>query len=110
MEGLGGVTQGVGGVTDHVHLLVGLNAVQRLSDIVRELKKASSRWVREEVGLSSFAWQEGYAAFTVGASARAGVRRYIARQQEHHRTKSFREEWIALLDKAGVPYDPRYLD
>src|SRR5437016_116159 len=63
--GLGGVSQKVGGVADHVHLLVGLKATHCLSDFMRELKKATSIWVHEVVGLDSFAWQEGYAAFTV---------------------------------------------
>ena len=65
IEGLGGVSQKVGGVADHVHLLVGLKATHCLSDFMRELKKATSIWVHEEIGLHSFAWQEGYAAFTV---------------------------------------------
>ena len=65
--GLGGFPQGVGGVADHVHLLVGLKATHCLADVLRELKKASSVWVHEQIGLRSFAWQDGYAAFTVGA-------------------------------------------
>ena len=97
-------------MSDHVHLLIGLKATHCLADFVQELKKASSQWVKEEIGLATFAWQEGYAAFTVSASAREAVRNYISRQEEHHRVKSFREEWIELLDKAGVAYDPRHLD
>jgi REP element-mobilizing transposase RayT len=110
IAGLGGFPQGVGGVADHVHLLVGLKATHCLSDVLRELKKASSQWVHEEIGVQAFAWQEGYAAFTVGSTARSGVQGYIANQEEHHRVKSFREEWIELLEKAGIEYDPRYLD
>ncbi len=70
ISGLGGFPQGVGGAADHVHLLVGLKATHCLADVLRELKKASSLWVREQIGLRSFAWQEGCAAFTVGATAR----------------------------------------
>ena len=97
---LGGFPEGIGGVADHVHLLVGLKATHCLADVMRELKKTASVWVHEQIGLRSFAWQEGYAAFTVSATSRAAVRGYIARQEEHHRTKSFREELVEMLDKA----------
>jgi len=110
ISGLGGFPQGVGGVADHVHLLVGLKATHRLADVLRELKKASSLWVHDEIGLQPFAWQEGYAAFTVSATACASVQTYVANQEEHHCTKSFREELIGLLQKAGIEYDPKYLD
>ena len=107
---LGGFPEGVGCMADHVHLLVGLKATHCLADVMRELKKASSAWVRDDVGLRAFAWQEGYAAFTVSATARGGVKHYIANQDEHHRVKSFREELVEMLDKAGIEYDPKYLD
>src|SRR5450759_2705745 len=90
--GLGGFPQGIGGVADHVHLLVGLKATHVLADVLRELKKASSVWVHGQIGLPSFAWQEGYAAFTLSATVRQAVREYIANQEEHHRVRSFREE------------------
>ena len=67
-------------------------------------------WVHEEIGLQRFAWQEGYAAFTVSATARESVRSYVANQQEHHRVKTFREEVVEMLEKAGVAYDSKYLD
>ena len=67
-------------------------------------------WVREEMGVSKFGWQDGYAAFTVSPTARDAVRKYIAGQEEHHRRHSFREELVELLEKAGVDYDERYLD
>ena len=110
IAGLGGFSQGVGGVVDHVHLLVGLKATHCLADVLRELKKASSVWVHEEIGERGFAWQEGYAAFTVSATARAAVREYVANQEEHHRKKTYREELIEMLERAGVEYDPKYLD
>jgi putative transposase len=111
IRGLGGFPEEVGGVADHVHLLIGLKATHCLADVMRELKKASSIWVHKEIGSSQmFAWQEGYAAFTVSATARAAVRKYIAGQEEHHRTRSFREELIEMLGKAGIEYDPKYLD
>ena len=110
ISGLGGFPQGVGGVADHVHLLVGLRATHCLANVLRELKKASSLWVHEQIGLQPFAWQEGYAAFTVSATARAAVQSYIAHQEEHHRTRPFREELIKMLNDAGIEYDPQYLD
>lgn len=110
IRGLGGVPQGVGGMADHVHILMGLKATHCLADIMRELKKSSSAWVHQEINDKNFAWQEGYAAFTVGASGRDGVRKYIANQEEHHRVRSFREEIIEMLEMAGVEYEPKYLD
>jgi putative transposase len=77
---------------------------------MRELKKASSVWIHEEIGQRGFAWQEGYAAFTVSATVRDAVRKYISNQEEHHRLRSFREELVEFLEKAGVEYDQRYLD
>ena len=110
IRGLGGFPEGIGGVADHVHLLVGLKATHGLADVMRELKKASSAWLHEEIGLRAFAWQEGYAAFTVSATSREAVRHYIANQEEHHRIKSFQEELVEMLNKAGIEYDPKYLD
>lgn len=110
VNGLGGFAEGVGGVADHVHLLIGLKATHCLADFMRELKKASSVWVHEEIGLRHFAWQEGYAAFTVSPTARPQVRSYVGNQEEHHRTKTFREELMELLKQAGVRFEERYLD
>jgi len=110
VSGLGGFPQGAGGTADHVHLLVGLKATHSLADFMRELKKASSAWVHDEIGMHRFAWQEGYAAFTVSPSARPEVQSYIARQEVHHRTKTFRAELVEFLEKAGIDYDSRYLD
>ena len=109
VKGLDAHPEGVGGVADHVHLLVSLKPTACLSDFMRELKKSSSAWAKESK-CRDFQWQEGYAAFTVSASARAAVQRYIADQEEHHRAKSFREELVEFLEKSDVPYDPNYLD
>jgi len=113
---LGGITNGlgahakrVGGIADHVHLLVSLKPTDCLSDFMRELKKSSAIWVKDSK-LAHFQWQEGYAAFTVSASAIASVERYIAHQEEHHKIKSFRDELLEFLEKSHTPYDPRYLD
>ena len=98
----------VGGVEDHVHALIGLKPTHRISDFVRELKKASSVWAagRHE---PDFEWQEGYSIFAVSVSMLDTVSRYIGRQQEHHRRKTFVEELKELLAKHGVQYDPKYL-
>lgn len=108
--GLEGKSHGVGGVADHVHLLVGLKPTHCLSDFMRELKKAASIWIHDVIGEPDFAWQEGYGAFTVSPTAREGVCKYIADQEEHHRNRSFHEEFVNFLEKAGVDYDPKYLD
>ncbi len=110
INGLGGLSDRVGGVADHVHLLFDLRATHCLADIMRELKKAGSKWIHEEIGLKDFRWQEGYGAFSVSPNARDGVRRYIENQAEHHRTRTFREELIDFLEKAQVKYNPAYLD
>jgi putative transposase len=110
VRGLDAFPEGIGGVEDHVHLLISLSPNHRLSDFVRELKKQSSVWVHEEICDMQFGWQEGYAAFNVSPTAREDVRRYIENQIEHHRRTMFREELIDLLKRAGVEYDPRYLD
>ena len=109
-RGLGGHIEVVGGVADHVHLLFEFRATHPLADFVRELKKMSSKWIHEEIPLKAFAWQEGYAAFTVSASARVRVRRYIENQEEHHRKCSFRDELRTMLRRSGVNFDERYLD
>ena len=109
-KGLKAFPQGVGGVADHVHRLVGLPATVSLSDFMRELKKASSAWVHDVVGVRDFTWQEGYSAFSVSATARESVRAYIANQAEHHRKKSFRDELLEMLERAGVSVDMKYFD
>jgi len=107
---LGGQTLGVGGTVDHVHLLVELQATHCLADLMRELKKATSSWARNEIGCVGFAWQEGYAALTVSASVVPKVRSYIEGQEEHHRKISFRDEVLTLLRRSGVEVDERYFD
>jgi putative transposase len=108
---LGGQSLGVGGTTDHVLLLVELNATHCVADFMRELKKASSSWARETIETAPvFAWQKGYAALTVSASNVRAVRAYIQNQEEHHRQRSFREELLKLLERSGIKVDQRYFD
>jgi REP element-mobilizing transposase RayT len=109
IEGLGARCEIVGGMEDHVHLLVRLRATHTLADFMRELKKASSAWVHHDLGEPRFAWQDGYAAFTVSASIADEVRRYIENQPAHHRQRSFLEELKILLVRSGVEFDERYL-
>jgi REP element-mobilizing transposase RayT len=106
---LDGVAEIVGGVADHVHLLIGLRAAHCLADVVRDITAISSRWVHEEIHSTAFQWQEGYGAFTVSASQRGIVHDYIVRQEEHHRRLSFQDAYVELLKRSGVEYDERYL-
>ena len=108
VRGLGGVAEAVGGVEDHVHLLVSLKTTDAPADLVRELKKASSVWAAQEHE-PLFAWQEGYAIFTVSWTHAAAVRRYIGGQEDHHRQTVFLDELERVLERNGVEYDPRYL-
>ena len=108
-QNIDGVPEAIGGVADHVHLLIGLRATARLADVRRDLKAGSSRWVHDEIRERAFTWQEGYGAFTVSASQREEVREYIARQEEHHRKRTFQEEYVELLQRSGVEYNGLYL-
>ena len=110
IKGLDATPLKVGGVADHVHLLVGCKTTHRPSDLVREIKKAASAWVHDELGVQPFAWQNGYAIFSVSPNALSVVVAYIANQAEHHRKRSFREELMEMLDTAGVEYEPRFLE
>ena len=109
IKGQGGVAMAVGGVSDHVHLLVGLRATHCLANVMRELKSESSHWVHQHQRLPGFAWQEGYAGIAVSPSHLGDVKRYVLNQDEHHRTKSFKEEYVEFLKKCGIEYDEKYL-
>jgi hypothetical protein len=99
----------VGGVADHIHILLGFRATHSLADIVKDVKRASSRWVHETRRFAGFAWQEGYGAFTVSPSRMEAARSYVHSQPEHHRRKTFQEEYVELLREASVEYEERYL-
>jgi putative transposase len=96
-----------GGTPNHVHLLIALPASITLAKAMQTFKANSSRWIGEH-GIN-FAWQNGYAAFSVSASNRDAVREYIAHQPEHHQKHSFEDEFVALLRKSGVSYDPKFV-
>ena len=110
VRGINGDALIVNGTADHVHLLVVLPQTIAVADALRDIKANSSRWVHEKwANRESFGWQTGYGAFTVSESRREAVKRYIANQEEHHRTISFQEEFIGLLKKHRIPYDPRFV-
>ena len=108
VRGLGAIPETIGGVADHVHLLVGLRATHCLADFMQELKKATSLWAKDNHE-PEFAWQEGYAAFTVSYTHLDAVKEYIRTQEEHHRQTDFVEELKRLLERNGVEYKPEYL-
>jgi putative transposase len=110
INNLGGQSGAVGGTADHVHVLAELRATHALADFMRELKKGSSMWIHQEIRNSRFAWQEGYAAFSVSASVVDEVRHYIENQDEHHRNRSSFEELRIMLERARVPIDERYFE
>ncbi|HEU5335419.1 MAG TPA: IS200/IS605 family transposase [Terriglobales bacterium] len=96
-----------GGTANHLHILLVLPSDMSLSKAVQVLKANSSRWLGEH-GID-FAWQEGYGAFSVSASQLGAVREYIQNQAAHHQQRNFEEEFITLLKKCGVPYDPKHV-
>lgn len=99
----------VGGVEDHVHILCRLAKTMDVASLVRDLKRDSSRWVKEENSeLSDFHWQHGYGAFSLSPSHVPALTRYIEQQEEHHRRESFQEEFRRLCDKYGLSIDERY--
>jgi len=109
INGLGGHARNVGGWKDHVHILADLKPTQTVADVVREVKKASTQWIRTNGRVAQFQWQDGYAVFTAGWREIDPLAHYIDSQEEHHRHRTFQEELITFLDEAGVEFDPKYL-
>jgi putative transposase len=100
----------IGGVEDHVHLLLSLPSTLTFAKAMQLIKGGSSKWIHDEFpALQEFAWQEGYGAFSIGISQIDDTKRYIANQAEHHRKVSYQEEFIAFLERHGIEYDPRYI-
>ncbi len=103
-------TLAIGGASDHVHVLLSLPATLSIAKAMQLLKGNSSKWIRETFPkLRSFAWQEGYSAFSIGMSGVDATVAYIRNQAEQHRTKSFREEFVAILRKHGFAYEESML-
>ena len=106
----GGKLLAAGGMPDHVHLLADIGKQQSVVDAVRDIKANSSGWIHKTFPqFQSFAWQTGYGAFTVSYSSVEAVKNYIANQAEHHRKRTFQEEFVEFLQRHGIEYDDRYL-
>lgn len=100
----------VGGVADHVHLAVRLSRTITMAQLIEELKTSSSKWLKtQSPALAAFAWQRGYGAFSVGPSDLNALLHYIDNQEEHHRTRTFQDEYRAFLKKYCIEYDERYV-
>ncbi len=100
----------VGGVADHVHLAVRLSRTVTIAALVEELKTSSSKWLKtQSPELGGFAWQRGYGAFSLGPNDLDALLAYIDNQEEHHRTKTFQDEYRAFLAKHGITFDERYV-
>lgn len=99
-----------GGTANHIHLLLSLGKTINLSEIVGDIKRDSSKWLKtKDEKYQDFHWQDGYGAFSIGQSQLLAVKDYIARQKERHRTRSFEEELRALLNKYEMEFDERYI-
>jgi REP element-mobilizing transposase RayT len=100
----------VGGVADHVHILCRLGRSIAVAELLKELKRDSSQWVKtKSPALSDFYWQNGYGAFSVSPGHVEALREYIANQEEHHRAETFQDEFRRLLTKYGLQWDERYV-
>lgn len=99
----------IGGVEDHVHVIAGLPATLAPAALMRDVKKATSAWIHDEIGFRAFAWQEGYGGFTVSVSNVEAVRAYIRNQEPHHAKRSFQDEYVELLRRHGVSFDEKHL-
>ena len=105
-----GVLIAMGGMPDHVHLLASFHPTTSVADMARRIKTNSSKWLHENLqGMHAFAWQTGYAAFTVSQSILGDVEGYIQNQPAHHAKLSFDEELVAFLKRHGIRYDERYV-
>ena len=97
----------IGGMDDHIHLLIQIPPSLSVSKTILAIKSNSSRWANDQG--TKFAWQQGYAAFSVSSSNVPAVVKYIRNQESHHRKMSFDEEFVALLEKHGVEFDPKFV-
>jgi REP element-mobilizing transposase RayT len=100
----------IGGMPDHLHIFLSMNPDTKLSDLARDIKANSSKWINENRFVKGkFNWQEGYGAFSYAKSQRDVVIKYIMNQEKHHHKKSFKEEYLDMLKKYDVGYDEKYL-
>ena len=109
INNLGGIPIIVGGIEDHVHILTSLPKTMALTDFVQVIKADSSKWIKQLDGhYSKFSWQEGYGAFSISPTLIEKTTNYIRNQAEHHKKRTFREEYKLFLDAYGIKYDERY--
>jgi len=100
----------IGGMPDHLHILIGMRPTQSVSDLMQDIKGSSSKWINEKKFLNvKFEWQDGYGAFSYSKSHVDAVIDYIKNQEQHHAVKTFREEYLDILKKYEVDYDERYI-
>jgi len=100
----------INGTSDHIHILIGMRPTQSISELMQIIKANSSKWINENrFVVGKFQWQTGFGAFSVGASSVDAVINYIKTQEEHHRKKTFREEYIEFLDTYQIDYNINYL-
>ena len=100
----------INGTANHIHALCTLSRIVTVAEVVEEVKKRSSKWAKTKGNMyRNFQWQIGYGAFSIGQSNVAALRRYIAEQKEHHRRRTFEDEYRSFLEKYGVAYDERYV-
>ena len=100
----------IGGYTDHLHILTELHPTIALADLVKDIKLATSKWIKTKKIFPQFeGWQDGYGAFTCSWKNKDRIINYILNQVEHHRHKIFREEYIAMLQQVGIEFDEKYL-
>lgn len=109
VQNLGHKMLAINNMPDHLHLFVGLNPKQSISDLMRIVKGDSSEWINNNFSERKFYWQEGYGAFSYSRSHIDNVIKYILNQQEHHKKFTFLEEYKLLLDKFDIEYDERYI-
>tara|TARA_Y100001934_G_scaffold14423_1_gene17708 strand:- start:304 stop:765 length:462 start_codon:yes stop_codon:yes gene_type:complete len=115
-EYIGGTLRGkkghlieIGGVEVHVHILAGMSPSLAVSDVIRDLKANSSKWIKEELHIEEFEWQKGFGAFTVSYDRIDAIRKYIQNQEEHHKTKTFQEEYVDFLQRHGIEFRMEHL-
>ena len=109
IKGIGGFPIEIGGMPDHIHILSSLPKTMSLADFVRAIKADSSKWMKTiDIRYDKFAWQEGYGAFSVSPSLVDKTVNYIRSQADHHRKRTFQEEYKMFLDAYGIAYDERY--
>ncbi len=114
---IGGIIRGekgslleIGGIADHVHILAGFSPTMSVSEMLKRIKGNSSKWINDEKKTRSrFQWQAGYGAFTVSQSQLSVVGQYIQRQVDHHKMLSFKDEFLSMLKRHKIDFDPRYV-